>query len=157
MIDSKYKDKLMKYSKYNREGHLIYTFGTPSVRGRYMIAYTYNGRSYNNPAARLSYMLHHDLAPLDIQGDFVCHIRECDEPNCVLPSHLYLGSSSDNARDDVVKGVHSGQKLTLQDADEIRDLYTKGYRQREIASMFGVSRSHVSAIIAGKHLSKKEQ
>jgi hypothetical protein len=82
-------------------------------------------------------------------GMCVCH--RCDNPPCVNPDHLFLGTVQDNNADMVRKGRHrapTGEatahaKLTRADVVMMRALLAKGVPQVTCASLFGVSQCSV--------------
>lgn len=78
---------------------------------------------------------------------FVCH--RCDNPGCVNPAHLFLGTAADNADDRGAKGRSAkGSKIgtaLLRDAVVLQIRAAEG-TQKEIAARFGTSRSNVSLI-----------
>ena len=53
-------------------------------------------------AHRVSWSIHNGSIP---KGIFVCH--KCDNPPCVRPSHLFLGTNSDNMTDKIKKARHT--------------------------------------------------
>jgi len=117
-------------------------YGRFKVDGRLLLAH------------RFSYELQHGPIP---EGLWVLH--HCDNPCCVNPEHLFLGTRSDNMLDCVRKGRHVNNactKLTKNDVLSIRRFYKKGCnKQEEIAVTYGVSKGCISDIImqnTWKHL-----
>lgn len=83
------------------------------------------------------------------KGKYVCH--RCDNPACVNPVHLFLGTPADNTHDMIRKRRHShgashATKLSEQDILAIRKLLAEGMTQQAVANRFSVSRSMVSLI-----------
>lgn len=83
----------------------------------------------------------------------VCH--RCDNPPCVRPDHLFLGTQRDNMHDCVTKGRmprgeqrHSA-KLTEDQVRSIRALRQAGQSRRSVARTFEVSSRTVLAIESG--------
>lgn len=83
---------------------------------------------------------------------FVCH--HCDNPSCVRPDHLFLGTSLDNARDAAAKRRmrggprHTGAMLSWDDVDMIRRIEPSGHREVDaLAEELGVSRGAVYRVL----------
>lgn len=90
-------------------------------------------------------------------GVFVLH--KCDNPGCVNPAHMFLGTHSDNMADKVKKGRQShhatwGSKhgLSVLKDDDIQKIHSLASTtsNTEIARRFGVSRMQVWRILTGK-------
>ncbi len=73
----------------------------------------------------------------------VCH--RCDNPKCVRPSHLFIGSRSENLLDASTKGriargeSHGSSKLSSDDVVDIRRRVSNGETQTSLALAYGVS------------------
>lgn len=105
--------------------------------------------------------LAHRVAYKYLVGDFpqeLCVLHKCDNPACINPDHLFLGTNSDNVKDKVRKGrqskigeypgeKHHNARLKEQDVLNIR---TKQLKQSEYATMYGVSQGLISNIQLNK-------
>jgi hypothetical protein len=118
---------------------------------------------------RVSWLLRHGSIP---DGLFVCH--HCDNPRCVNPEHLFLGTHAENMADMRSKGrgyvpcetipwQHTRPERVLrgEDAPFVKiseaaacaileaDDGAWGLRSR-LARQYGISPQHVGRILAGK-------
>lgn len=118
-----------------------------------MIYGSFPVRDKNHLAHRLSYVFH--FGPFD-PDLVVCH--ECDNPICVNPSHLFLGTQKDNMQDMSRKGrsnpcrgdLSPKSKLTWPLVVEMRARARRGEKQKDLAKAFGVSRKQISVILNEK-------
>jgi hypothetical protein len=118
-------------------------------------------------AHRVSWAIHHGEFP----DASLCVCHRCDNPACVNPSHLWLGTHQENAADkkakgrannphgqrhgsylhpeSTAKGERNGQALlSAQQVAAIRETYSRGgVRQKDLALQFGIGQTTVSAII----------
>ena len=102
-------------------------------------------------------------------GMFVCHT--CDNPTCVRPDHLFLGTAADNVHDMLAKGranpphgdahpwrrhpelvrraeANPNSKLTTPAVREIRTAWSqRKTSQRALADRYGVSPSLISKVV----------
>ena len=79
------------------------------------------------------------------EGVLVLH--SCDNPKCVNPHHLFLGTPEDNMRDMARKGRTNTTKLTAIDVKEIRRLDSVGARSKDLARMFYISYASIRYIV----------
>jgi hypothetical protein len=106
-------------------------------------------------AHRMSYMLFIGEIPPG-----VCVLHRCDNPRCVKPTHLFLGTQADNNRDMKEKGrargpylrgeYHPAAKLRDEQVIEIRAAHSSGESTRRLAELYGVRRRLITEVVAGR-------
>jgi len=91
-------------------------------------------------------------------------LHHCDNPPCVRPDHLWIGTRTDNQGDMVAKGrqfspfrgqtqigeLNRAAKITEDDVRAIRKLVADGVKQSVVAKLYGLSRPHIHYIVRRK-------
>lgn len=81
-------------------------------------------------------------------------LHRCNNPACVRPSHLYLGTGTDNARDRILSGTqYRNEKAAKTGPDKalrIVELHDEGMTQSEIMAEVDATRHHVYDVLAGR-------
>lgn len=121
-------------------GWLDTGYGNTSVEGA-RLAHRYSWTLFNGPVPA-GFMVRH----------------RCDVRVCVNPAHLELGDHAENMRDmtargraDVRRGDRNTQaRLTVDDVTEIRRQRSEGTTHAALADRFGVTRSAIQSIDAGR-------
>lgn len=144
------EERLAKHSTATDHGCIEWTgcklkqgYGRLNVRGSLKLAH------------RISYEI--SVGPVP---DGMCVLHRCDNPSCILPSHLFLGTKADNTNDCVAKGRqpraigqrNRNNKLTPEQVLQIRQDTRSG---SIIAAEYGIGPTQVSRIRRGelwKHL-----
>lgn len=113
----------------------------------------------NYSAHRLSYRIYKGEIPDKM---YVCH--SCDNPPCINPHHLWIGSAKDNNNDRDRKG-HTASNLHLRrphhfsrgsnhyyaklNEDDVREIRSSGCSNRELATNYNVSIDNIRCIRRG--------
>lgn len=112
--------------------------------------FTINNR--NHRSNRIAYLIYVGDIPEEMN---VCHT--CDNPSCVNPKHLFLGTRSDNMKDAYKKGRKTNKgsnnpnsKLKEYQVIEIRNKYKSGIKQVDLANEYAVSRHVIFDIVRNK-------
>lgn len=151
-------EKLKAYSKVSPSGCWEWQrYILPNGYGNISI-----GRQRQAYAHRVSYFMFN--GPIS-EGLIVRH--KCDNPKCVNPEHLELGTQIDNMQDCKKRGRMSmppvkvgrdNHKAKLSE-DDVLEIYNSKAKNVELAKRFGVSATNIGAIKRGKiwqHVTQRE-
>jgi len=150
------------WCRVNKEGPIhsslgrywIWTGSKDRLGYGYLGGYTPERRAY-----RLSYVL--NVGPIQEE---LCVLHRCDNPSCVNPAHLFLGTRYDNNKDRHRKGRsgdHRGESngralLTETLVAEIRLKYRAGVPATKLMSEYGLKRSALYNLLSGHSWSHVE-
>lgn len=156
MIENKenVRERLMRHTHYDATcGCWEWTGSKRNGYGRMIIGSRKDGTRKSMSAHRVSYELEYGEIP---DGMEVCH--KCDNPSCVNPKHLFLGTRQDNIDDRERKGrniTFIGEeqpraKLTKKSVKDARwERAYKGTSFQALANRYGVSKKTMQNAING--------
>lgn len=138
-----------------KEGYGVFTnnYGMPVGQRKIWLAHRAAWEFYRGP-----------IPEFDADGNRIVVCHKCDNPACVNPDHLFLGTDMDNVHDSMSKGRHQteanpcyarGSKKPTAKLDEvkvsgIRGLLSLDFPRRLIAEEFGVSCGLIDQIAQGR-------
>lgn len=128
--------------------------GTVTTGGYGTMRLTKGGRAQVT-ASRIAFYVATGHHPGDL---FVCH--RCDNPICVNPAHLFVGSQKDNMQDCAIKGrcrtgdlpkglAHHNARLDPLKVRAIRGRVRGGESMASVARAHGVSETAISRVVQG--------
>jgi len=136
----------MKYVNKIDDGCWIWTGAKTKGYGKFRM------KEKNIVASRASWLLNRDV-PENFSDLLVCH--HCDNPSCVKPDHLFLGTTQENVNDKMAKGRHDpgrgvAQKNAKLDDDKVRFIRQRSMTGPQLAEKFDVSLALIKAVRTGK-------
>lgn len=139
------KERLAKFSKANTKTGCIEWAGCKHEFG-YGILRVHNRNVY---AHRLAWELAHGSIPDDMHV-----LHKCDNPPCINPTHLFLGTQVDNVVDMLKKGRHAAARGELSGRaklteEQVRAIKCDSRIAKEIAPLYRVSTVQINAIKRG--------
>lgn len=151
-VKEKLTNKFLRGIKVCESGCWTCTTATPTKRGYLRMSVKHGGTYHKAKAHRFSY--NHFVGSIPA-GKVICHT--CDNPSCCNPSHLFVGTQSDNMQDMVRKerglvGEKNGNtRFTEADIVSIYAEVDAGVSRADIARKLGVTAVTISHIATGRN------
>ena len=152
-MGSRIQSTEFKFWKYTKKGPGCWLWtGTPS--SRYALLSTYDPKTLRKSTVHASRVAWELLRGPIRKG--LCVLHKCDNPRCVNPKHLFLGTNADNTRDMLRKGRayggerHHTSKLTNRQVARAILLYQEGWTLTRVAKKYGVTTQCIYNYVNGK-------
>lgn len=86
-----------------------------------------------------------------------CVLHRCDNPSCVNPDHLFIGTNQDNVDDRKKKNrgcrlygeLNGRAKLSAAQVEKIRSLRASGVTVSELSKKFNTPKGTISCVVYG--------
>lgn len=95
-------------------------------------------------AHRVAYFIANRVDPAHL-----CVLHKCDNPSCVNPEHLFLGTAADNVSDKMSKGRHKSSQKAKLSKPQVREIVRRilaGEGNTQIAKDYAVCHASIHAI-----------
>ena len=113
------------------------------------ISYSFDSGGYphisiNGKKKRMSRLMYENHIGEIPKGMVVRH--KCDNPKCINPAHLEIGTSKDNAQDKIIRKRFKQFKLNEDDVKIILVMLKNRVSRSSIAKQFGVGKTTITDI-----------
>lgn len=154
MIGRPREDEVDRFWSKVEKSNGCWTWSAATVQGYGVFSITQPRRQVK--AHRMSFALANGLDIRDLDAEVIMHT--CDNPQCVNPAHLLVGTNATNMEDRDRKGRGADRrgslcptaKLSWPEVHRIRAAYGPGTTLRDLAYKFNVSPKCIHNVVTNK-------